>query len=108
MKALLLLLFIFLWLLAAAAAAAVSCTAVHQAEAKDAGDTIVVAQPGLSAAGTCECAFLSNPMNDITCCTDETWTPAALSGDTCQCTFTAHQHIPAGTFDFYACSVLLG
>ena len=84
---------------------AVVCQAAAQAEAMAAGDTRVVTLAPACAPGSCQCAFLAQPAADITCCTDETWAPAAAEpAEACQCTLTAHQAIPAETFDFYACA----
>lgn len=100
MKVLLLLL-----LLAAAARAGISCQAAAQGGAMVAGDTRVVTVVAVYTPGSCQCTFLPQPDADITCCTDETWTPTAVDLiGACACTFTAHQTIPANTFNFYACA----
>ncbi len=101
MKVLLLLLL----LLAAAVRAAVTCQAVAQGGAMTTGGTRVVTLVAVYTPGSCQCTFLPQPNADITCCTDETWTPAAVDlVGACACTFTAHQAISANTFNFYACA----
>ena len=105
-------LFIFLALAAAAdvscraaAAADVLCSSAAQDAARSAGQTATVTLTASFAAGSCQCSFLPRPGANITCCTDETWAPAATEGaGTCACAFAAHQTIPANTFDFYACA----
>lgn len=99
---------LFLLFLVSAVAADVACATVRQSAAMAAGDTIAVTQVAVFAPGTCQCSFLAAPDANITCCTDERWTPVVtLPVGACQCTFTAHQTIPANTFDFYACSTQL-
>ena len=89
----------------AAAAADVLCSSAAQDAAMSAGQTATVTPTASFAAGSCQCSFLPRPGANITCCTDETWAPAAAElAEACQCTFTAHQAIPAETFDFYACA----
>lgn len=81
------------------------CQAAPQDAAVSPGEARDVAFVTSYTAGSCECAVLAAPGADITCCTDETWSPVPSElADACSCRFTAHQEIPAGTFVFYACA----
>jgi hypothetical protein len=89
----------------AAVAAATACHEAAQAAAMGAGDQATATLTAAYVPGSCECAFLPQVGADVTCCTDETWAPAAAEPPgACVCTFTAHMAIPADTFRFFACA----
>jgi len=102
MKALL-----FLLLLLGIARAEIACQAATQV-ALAAGGSQAVELAAAYAPGSCQCSFLPHPGANITCCTDETWAPAATDVlGACRCSFFAYLPIPAATFDFYACADVL-